>query len=241
MTKTPNRAVIETHAPEEVEGDTPERARWRKLNFFATPPWGTRAGAAILQQIDPAAESVWEPACGDGIMAAVLRDIFPEVHQSDIELQQGLAQHKDAFRHDFLLDEGGPEVDWIFTNPPFAYAQEFIKTGLRRARRGVAVLCRLSFLETAGRYDLHFKGDTPLTALAPFFERCDMQLGPWSPDAGTMTAYAWFFYQKQPHRKAQGFKPSAPTIIAIAPGTEAALSDPDDVRRFVTPTFGTLL
>ena len=40
-----------------------------ELDYFPTPPWAARAGGELIKQIDPAAGSCWEPACGEGHMA----------------------------------------------------------------------------------------------------------------------------------------------------------------------------
>ena len=228
----PNRSVGEDRAPRLVEADDPERALWRKLDWFATPPWATRAGAEIVKIMDPYATTVWEPACGDGIMARVLTEYFNIVQASDIH-DFGCG----ALIGDFLNENSFPAdrfetPDWVITNPPFHSAQEFIKPGLRVARRGVAVLCRLAFLEGAERFDTH-TGNYPLKILAPFCERVPMQLGPYNPDGSTMTAYAWFIYTKEGIRIC--------TTRFIAPGTRTRLTRKDDVRRFCKEKSGTLL
>lgn len=229
-----SRAVGEDHAPAEVDADTPERARWRQLEWFATPPFASRAGAELIQHIHPDAATAWEPCCADGIMAACLGETIPLVHASDIQLQEGPERPNTAFTFDFLLDTvGAPDVDWIITNPPFASASEFVRLGLQRARRGVAIIQRLAFLETPDRYQLNFESPHGLSIFAPFVERVAMHLGPWKPEAGTATAYAWFIYDKEWQSEA--------VVRPIPPGTKARLSCRDDVRRFVTPKAGTLL
>lgn len=223
------RSVQEARAPALVEADDPERARWRALDWFATPPFAARAGAELIREIDPDARSAWEPACGDGIMASCIVPYFNLVLATDIE-PQGYGD-----RCDFLDAYGAREdIDWVITNPPFKHAAEFVRLGMERARRGVAVLCRLAFLETVARYPLHFDGQPGLAVLAPFCERVPMQLGPWAPDCSTATAYAWFVY-RHGHQ-------GPPLIRAIPPGTRKRLSLPDDVRKFVrstsSPLFG---
>jgi uncharacterized protein YodC (DUF2158 family) len=88
---------------------------------------------------------------------------------------------------DFLSPDASPDafrvaddIDWIVTNPPFAPAAEFVRVGLQRARRGVAILARASFLESAGRYPLFF-GEARLAAYAPYIERVPMVLGRLGP------------------------------------------------------------
>jgi hypothetical protein len=93
------------------------------------------------------------------------------------------------------------------------------------AKRGVAVLCRMAFLESAARYDLHFGAENGLTVMAPFIERVPMQLGSWDPKGSTATAYAWFVYDKQ-------FPSPAPVIRPIPPGTRVRLTRADDAARF---------
>ena len=66
-------AVMAGRAPAAVEGDEALTALHRQLDYFPTPPWAARAGAELIRFVDPEARTIWEPACGDGHMAAVLR------------------------------------------------------------------------------------------------------------------------------------------------------------------------
>lgn len=218
-TPSGGRAVKENRAPAVVENDDAVIADWRRYDWFATPPFASRAGAELIRQIDPDARSAWEPACGDGIMAECLLPYFNKVMASDVA-PRGYGDDIDFFV------SGLTDYDWLITNPPFNSAAEFVRRGLKVVRRGVAVLCRLAFLETVDRYALHFSGDHPLSVLAPFCERVPMQLGPWNPKCSTATAYAWFIYEKT-------IKRQAPIIMPIAPGARSRLSMPDDIRRFV--------
>jgi hypothetical protein len=210
-------AVVAQRAPELVEGDDARAALYRKLEFFPTPPWAARAGGELIHLLDPDAASVWEPACGRGHMASPLSERFA-VCPSDI--------HDFGYGDvvDFLAgDAADPECDWIVTNPPFRLAQRFVEIGLERARRGVAMLLRLQFLEGGGRWPLLYGGPQPMTLCAPFSERVSMTLGCWDPEAGLPTAYAWFVWQK-------GARPRP--MIGIPPGTKQRLTRPDDAARF---------
>lgn len=223
------------HAPAEVEGDSALARHFRRLQFFPTPPWAARAGGELIASLDPGDWTAWEPACGQGHLAHGLKDYFRTVATSDIFDHAWDGQDRVA---DFMARDDGrnPEVDWIATNPPFTLAAEFVRLGLQRARRGVALLCRASWYESAGRYSLFF-GETPLTAYAPFFERVPMVLGRWDPSASTATAYAWFVFMRPELtpppiaalRDALG--PCAVTR-AIPPGTKRRLTLADDARRF---------
>lgn len=212
-------AVLARRAPAEVETDDAQIAMWRTLDFFPTPPWGGRAGAEQLLALDPGAKVVRDPACGEMHMAAPLGEYF-EVIASDVYAHQPDTPIRDWLDDAAWPDE--PDCDWIVTNPPFNIAEEFVTRGLRRARRGVALLLRLSFLESTGRYAL-MAGDTPLTRLAVFSERLPMALGRWDPALRSATSYGWFFWMKDAEPRPLSF---------IGPGTRERLWMADDAARF---------
>lgn len=232
-------AVMADHAPDQVEGDTPLQKLHRALNYFATPPWAARAACELVKRLDPAAETCWEPACGEGHFVHGASDYFRHVFATDIHDHGSSLQHGEAL--DFLSPAADvfTEADWIVTNPPFSLASEFVCAGLRRARRGVAVLCRSGWLEGQGRCELFFPADArPAYALeGVFFERVPMVLGGWDPGASTATPYSVFLFL-QPRltplwlremREALG---PASACVPIPPGTKARLTHPDDARRF---------
>ena len=230
-------AVMAQRARGEVVGDTADQKLWRALEFFPTPPWAARAGAELVLRLDPGVERwVWEPACGMGHMAGPLREYFSPVLATDIH-DHGWDE-MNGYPLDFLSPaaDAFDQADWIITNPPFETAADFVRLGLKRARRGVAVLCRMQFLESAGRHDL-FYGAEPLTVLAPFAERVPMQLGVWDPKGSTATGYAWFVWMKPEalvnaavHHPA--ITATTPVIWPIGPGSKARLTRPDDARRY---------
>jgi hypothetical protein len=237
-------AVMAEHAPAEVEADSPLRQFQRQLQYFPTPPWAARAGGELITALDPGMWSAWEPACGGGHMVHGLSDYFAGVRATDIaDHGSGL----DGRSLDFLSAEAEAlePVDWIITNPPFSLGARFVETGLRRARRGVAMLCRLGWFETQDRYPLFFGPKTRCDIKAPFFERVPMQLGGWDPNGSTATAYAWFIWfkpwarpewlhqlQLAADREAPGGVGVGPLDLGIPPGTKTRLTRPDDARRF---------
>ncbi|HYE47294.1 MAG TPA: hypothetical protein VEA44_16135 [Caulobacter sp.] len=194
------------------------------LDYFPTPPWAARAGAELIAQLDPEGLGVcWEPAFGGGHMAHGLADYFGQVLVSDIHDHDSQGVNLLDFLSPDADGFGGGSVDWIITNPPFIHGEAFIRAGWKRARRGVAMLLRLAFIETIGRYRLHVE-DCPLTLLAPFSERVPMVKGRWDPDASSATAYAWFIYAKGA---------AGPTRLQLVPpGSAARLARPDDLVRF---------
>lgn len=207
-----SRAVVERTQGLALDGEMEETALYRSLSFFPTAPWAARAGAEVIEGeigcLDQ--HTCWEPAAGRGHMAHGLKDYFRYVWRTDIHDYDGYGAL------DFLTaGEPTERPDWIVTNPPFPLAADFVRRGLEIATQGVAVLARLAFLESAGRYDLMSR----LTVLAPFSERVPMQLGSWDPDLSTATAYAWFVWRKDVPRQ---------PVHMIAPGTKARLTRPSD-------------
>lgn len=191
------------------------------LDYFPTPPWATRA---LFCHVLPALGfdvigRVWEPACGEGHMAAVIAEFaHSPVLASDVySYGYGTAPH------DFLHADPLTAAHWIISNPPFSIACEFTLRALDLASDGVAMLVRTQWIEGAGRYEKLFC-DRPPTLYAPFVERVPMVKGRWDPDASTATAYAWFVWCKRASGPAR--------IIWIPPGCRAALSRPDDRQRF---------
>lgn len=218
-------AVREQRAPSRVSSDDAAQALWRELDFFPTPPWAARAIAHRIKDVDPLAVTISDPACGMGHMAEPFGEVFGElnVYASDV-YDYGYGDVGDFLER--LASARSCSADWIVTNPPFAKAAEFITQGLCLARRGVAVLCRLAFLESVDRYSLLFDAPNPMTALMPFAERVPMQLGSWDPKLSTATAYALFVFMK-------GAQPLPPR--GFAPGTRNRFWHHDDPSRFAKP------
>lgn len=192
------------------------------VNFFPTQPWGGRIGGEIIRELDPLARSIWEPGCGPGMLAHGLNDNFPIVFQSD------LYRYGRHALFDFLAEGPGPFVaDWIVTNPPFDETEAFVRLALQRARRGVAMLCRLAFLEGGKRWQLLYR-DCRYYAVAPFSERLPLVMGCYDPDANSAAAYAWFFWLKD--GVGPRVRPPRPFVIDIPPGTRARLTRPSDMQ-----------
>jgi hypothetical protein len=203
------------------------------LDYFPTPPWAARAGGELIAALDPVgARTCWEPAAGGGHMVHGLRDYFEQVTASDIADHGGDPMWRVDFLDERFDQTDAPVVDWIVTNPPFVTAAAFVRAAWPRARVGVAMLCRLAFLEGAGRAKLLWQ-DCPLAVCAPFSERVPMVKGRWDPGASSATAYAWFIWLKR------GPPEGGARLMPILPGARARLSRPSDLEKFapaaVTP------
>lgn len=63
----------------------------------------------------PKDKYIWEPACGDGAMASVIRSNGYHVYETDIALGTDFLQTTSCF------------CDVIITNPPFCVSEDFIR------------------------------------------------------------------------------------------------------------------
>lgn len=106
----------------------------RDNDWYPTPPEVTEALIPYIRQYG----TIWEPACGDGAMAKVLRHHFRCVYASDIA-DRGYGDAGINF-----LNCGHDETA-IVTNPPFNLSEEFVRHALTltHQRQGyVAMLLR---------------------------------------------------------------------------------------------------
>lgn len=153
-------------------------------DFFPTPEWATHA----LIDNEAFEGSIWEPACGDGSMARVLKTTGCSVVSSDL-YDRGYGEPG----IDFL--ESSRDADNIVTNPPYNAAEGFVRAGLAQSRHKLALLLRLAFLEGANRQRTIF-ANLPPARVWVFSERITFYpAGAVRQGSGT-TAYAWFVWDK---------------------------------------------
>ena len=167
------------------------------LDHFPTPPWATRALCLWLisraERLDD--KRVWEPACAEGHMARPLAEYFQSVSSSDVH------DYGYGAVLDFLFPYSVSEMigaDWIITNPPFRLGEKFIATALKRASRGVGMLVRTAFLESAERHAKLFSV-TPPTEILQFVERVPMFKGRLDRHGSSATAYCWLVWRRNMH------------------------------------------
>lgn len=229
-----------TRAPPPINGARSVMAtrqeRDSSRDDFYTPPWATRALCEVIfphLEILPALWSAWEPACGEGHMAEVLKEYFGHVFATDIH------DYSYGARGDFLRYQPMADIDWIITNPPFRgsakpneprsdRALEFTLRALGIARVGVAMFVRTQWsVEGRERYEKLFEPHPP-TLSARFIERVGLCKGRWDPDCSTATSYSWLIWIKgrEPMRE-----------FWIPAGQKRALTKPDDRARFAAWTY----
>ena len=112
----------------------------RSHDFYPTPSWATEK---LLEHF-PLTGVIGEPCVGAGDMANVLRQ-HGKVWTNDVD-----RSHPADSYHD-LMDPASwgklPECDWIVTNPPFSIAAAIVPAAYEKARLGIAMFLRLSYLE----------------------------------------------------------------------------------------------
>lgn len=163
---------------------TKRRADLDGPDFYPTPAWATFA----LMDNETFQGEVWECACGDGAMTAVIADAGRRVVSSDL-YDRGYGE----IGHDFLTTRRRHPN--IITNPPFHSAEGFVASGLKSAQRKFALLMRLAFLEGANRANTIFH-KAPPSRVWVFSERITFYMkGAQIAGSGT-TAYAWFVWDK---------------------------------------------
>jgi hypothetical protein len=218
---TSNAVNASKRGRDDNEGLTDEEKLWKALELFATPPWASRAGCEAARALWPGARVVREPAAGLGHIARPAADYFETILPTDIH------DHGPGYELRDWLDPSAwapePDCDLIITNPPFGMAEQFVLLGLERARLGVALLVRLTFLEGGKRHAILDGPRATLTQPLIFSERVPMVLGNWNPTASTAAAYAWLFWSKVHEPRPMGWLP---------PGTRARLSRPTDPQDF---------
>ena len=154
-------------------------------DFYPTP----RETTLALFKREKFDGNVWECAVGGGDMAQVIREFNPICYGSDIRNDEQVQGEKGI---DFL--KTNKQFENIITNPPYNLAQEFVEHALKCANKKVAMLLKLVFLESVGRYDM-FK-NSPLNKVYVFCRRQKIYAnGIIGKNAG-LIAYAWFVWDK---------------------------------------------
>lgn len=140
----------------------------RPSDYYPTPTDVTNALCIWLRDNTPALlnGTVWEPACGDGHMAAILHRYFPDVHATDIRHTPYTTARSPRATGgvDFLATTKAPTgTAFIITNPPFTLAHQFI-THAMTFNRPFAMLLKSQFWHAKKRLPL-FHALPPLAVL----------------------------------------------------------------------------
>lgn len=170
-------------------------------DYYATNPQSVRD---LLDTYEIDGETFYEPCVGEGHIAKVLKDYFPnaEVYGTDL-VDRGYGDGRFDFlnenwedRQDLLIPR---KVDWIITNPPYSLAKEFIDKSLNMTNKGVAMFLKIQFLEGQARKEW-FK-NSPLKYVYVFSKRQDPfrngeEVNPKTGKKwGSTMCFAWFVWE----------------------------------------------
>lgn len=161
----------------------------RKDDLYETPPVAVHA----LLKVETLPPLLWEPACGRGAIARVLRESGHSVWCTDL-VDYGYEDSESGI--DFLMErQTRNDIQAIVTNPPFKIAGEFVAKALDLAPK-VYMLLRLAFMESEKRCDILDNGT--LARVYVFRKRLPMMHrdGWEGKQANSGMAFAWFIWER---------------------------------------------
>ena len=125
------------------------KAKREENDFYATDPFAIDIVLPTLEKIG-LNKNIWECACGKGHLAERLKDNGYNVYASDL-IDRGYGEIKDFLKQDNFHFNGD-----ILTNPPFRFAEDFVKKGFEVLTEGrrIILLLKIQFLETKSRKEL---------------------------------------------------------------------------------------
>lgn len=160
-------------------------------DFYPTPPEAT---SALASYMGLRGLTVWEPACGAGHMCRALEAAGAKVVASELH-----GQGYGTAGIDYLTAELPDDIDAIVTNPPFKFAEQFIRRSIQHGRP-FAMLLKGQYWHSAKRRSL-FEQHRP-RAVLPLTWRPDFHFGTkggsptmeviwtiWDAAPAEMTAY----------------------------------------------------
>lgn len=163
-------------------------------DYYPTPAIGT----LTLLRNHSVPQRIWEPAAGRGHISKELIRNGHSVTSTD------LIAHPDPMVPvetgvDFLTADR-KDVDGVITNPPFKHGlpEKLIRRMLEdHEYEFLALFCRLTFMESIGRYDL-FKDHRPARIYVLSGRvNCHEDYFHQNHGLGGMVAYAWFVWDKR--------------------------------------------
>ena len=166
-------------------------------DHYATAPWVTYALMKTDGHNIP--NTIWEPACGNGWMVKELEKHDRNVIATDL---YSYDFNRCVTGIDFLQTEKqeGEPTTAIITNPPYAknLAEAFIRHAVQVHQKPyVAVICRLAFMESQGRYKMFTEIPPSRVFVLSTRFSADEKRFLTEPEAGGMIPYAWYVWDKK--------------------------------------------
>ena len=134
-----------------MAGGNPDVGRGREVDdFYGTPKDVTKV-LLLGPARDWAEDCVWEPCAGEGAMVDVLAKKYKTVVSSDVN-----PRRPDITKQDFFYIRNLNEINTttIITNPPFIYAEEFIRHSFDVGITRMALVLKATFWHAKNRRPL---------------------------------------------------------------------------------------
>ena len=160
------------------------------MDYYATEPKAVR----LLLEMESFSNKIWECACG-------------EMHLSDEMVRHG----KSVFSTDIIsrTDRIDQELDFIgienniawdgdiITNPPYVYANQFIRKALQilQAGKKLALFMPIRYLEGKERKQIYLYHPPKTIYVSSGRLMCAIN-GRFDKQTGSAVSYAWFVWQK---------------------------------------------
>lgn len=161
-------------------------------DFYATHPDTTRLFIEKIRKDNiQIGLDIWEPACGKGHMAEVLKEYGYNVYSTDL-INRGYGNIQD-----FLSSKVENYNGTIITNPPFNLAKEFAYKGLNILCEGgyLCLLLKIQFLEGKERKKIFEKFPPKFIYIYSGRQQCSLNAEFDKYNAKTQ-AYIWIIWQK---------------------------------------------
>lgn len=159
-------------------------------DFYATDPIALKA----LLEVFSFDDFIWECACGNGSLSKVFDRAGYCVKSTDLyDRGYGISGV------DFLKQKEKFNGD-IVTNPPFKFAEEFVRHAIDLVQNGnkVAMFLKLTFLESQKRRKLFEEYPPKYVYVSSGRIQCakNGDFEKYRSGSGTAIAYAWFIWEK---------------------------------------------
>lgn len=177
----------------------PKASTVREREAYFTPADATRV--LIERAPEVSGQDLLDPCCGDGRMARALlaagrvrqvrlNDISPPTDSAAWEL----ASRRDAADPTLYL----PAPDVVVTNPPFGHSGHIAHQALQRARRAVALLVRLTWLEPCASSKRAPRGERRWLAQMPPTRVIVLGRISFTGAGSDSAGYVWAIWTREP-------------------------------------------
>ena len=160
------------------------------LDYYATEPKAIK----LLFDLEKFDTNIWECACGELSLSNEMTRLGKSVFSTDIVSRHiNIDKQMDFLGIDNTLIWGGD----IITNPPYAYANEFILKALSILNTGkkLALFLPIRYLEGKTRKEI-YKHNPPHTIYVSAGRLICAINGRFDLQKGSAVSYAWFVWEK---------------------------------------------